>query len=173
MSKSMCRVYGCIVFSTTGRLLIVQGGQTQKWSFPKGHKYEFESAHDCALRETWEETGLKLDSLNYVENLQLAAGRYYVYKLENEPAINTCDTNEIIDMRWVKLEDLQNYNYNCDIKSYLMRGHDKRHNINMTFMQSIEKKNYTHKLYEPKTQMKNYIISTIDDDPTPLEINYI
>jgi 8-oxo-dGTP pyrophosphatase MutT (NUDIX family) len=105
----------------------VQGRETGKWSFPKGHKSTAnEQPLDCAQRETWEETGILLGK-NYLEVLQLAAGKYFIYKLEDEPTLSTHDEAEIMDMRWVDLMDLDGFNNNCDIRSYIMRGHLARH----------------------------------------------
>ena len=121
------RVYGCIIFSSHGRILIVQGRETGKWSFPKVHKsFVKEQPLDCAQRETWEETGIQLGN-DYLEVLQLAAGKYFVYKLDAEPVLQTHDQEEIMDMRWVELGDLEGFNNNCDIRSYIMRGHLVRH----------------------------------------------
>ena len=121
------KIYGSIIYSSENRLLIVQGRKTGKWSFPKGHKMEGETAHECSLRETYEETGLLIQDL-YIEELQLAAGKYFVYKLSYEPALISYDTDEIMNACWVSLESLRTYLYNCDIRSYIMQAHDLRHN---------------------------------------------
>lgn len=121
------KIYGSIIYSSENRLLIVQGRKTGKWSFPKGHKMEGETAHECSLRETYEETGLIIEDA-YIEELQLAAGKYFVYKLSYEPALISYDTDEIMNACWVSLESLRTYLYNCDIRSYIMQAHDLRHN---------------------------------------------
>ena len=88
---------------------------------------EGETAHECSLRETYEETGLLIQD-SYIEELQLAAGKYFVYKLSYEPALISYDTDEIMNACWVSLESLRTYLYNCDIRSYIMQAHDLRHN---------------------------------------------
>lgn len=121
------KIYGSIIYSSESRLLIVQGRKTGKWSFPKGHKTEEESSHECSLRETYEETGLLIKD-KFIEELQLAAGKYFIYKLKDEPVLISYDLNEIVEARWVSLVELRNYHYNCDIRSYIMNAHDIRHN---------------------------------------------
>jgi 8-oxo-dGTP pyrophosphatase MutT (NUDIX family) len=139
LTRNQNRVYGTIIFSSAGRILIVQGRETGKWSFPKGHKNNAEEQPlECALRETWEESGLLLGK-GYLEMLQLAAGRYFVYRLEDEPALLSHDNNEIMDMRWVPLDSLATHNNNCDIRSYLMRGHMERHKKELALHEKMEK----------------------------------
>ncbi len=136
--RSQSRVYGTIIFSTSDRILVVQGRETGKWSFPKGHKNNVsESPLECALRETWEECGLTLGK-GYLEMIQLAAGRYFVYRLEDEPKLLSHDNNEIMDMRWVELEKLGDLNNNCDIRSYIMRGHMERHKKELALHEKME-----------------------------------
>jgi len=136
--RSQNRVYGTIIFSADGRILIVQGRETGKWSFPKGHKNDVKEAPlECALRETWEESGLILGN-EYLEMLQLAAGRYFVYRLEDEPTLLSHDNNEIMDMRWVELDSLGGMNNNCDIRSYIVRGHMERHKKELAFHEKME-----------------------------------
>ena len=127
MGFSTQKIYGSIIYSSDNKLLVVQGRKTGKWSFPKGHKNEEETAYDCSLRETYEETGLLLKG-NYLEELQLAAGKYFVYKLEDKPDLISYDDSEIMNLCWVDLNDLRFYHYNCDIRSYIMNAHDIRHN---------------------------------------------
>lgn len=121
------KIYGSIIYSNNNKLLLVQGRETGKWSFPKGHRKAEETAYECAFRETKEETGLEIDE-SFLEELTLAAGKYYVYKLSSEPALHTIDDNEIMDLDWVPLSMLAKYMYNCDVRSYIMNGHNARHN---------------------------------------------
>ena len=50
------KVYGAICISSEGRVLLVKGRLSGKWSFPKGHMEPFESGNQCALRELFEIT---------------------------------------------------------------------------------------------------------------------
>jgi 8-oxo-dGTP pyrophosphatase MutT (NUDIX family) len=132
------RVYGSIVFSSRGQVLLVQGKTTGKWSFPKGHKNDpDETALECAMRETWEETGLTLAD-NFLEIIQLAAGKYFVYRLEEDPMLMTYDKKEIMDMCWADLSALEKFNANCDIRSYIMRGHMARHKDDLALLNKMK-----------------------------------
>jgi 8-oxo-dGTP pyrophosphatase MutT (NUDIX family) len=61
--KSFCQylttipVYGCIILSDCGQLVLLVRGPTGYWSFPKGKQNQGESGKECARREVWEETG--------------------------------------------------------------------------------------------------------------------
>ena len=51
-------VCGIVCLDKTGQFVLLVKGVT--WSFPKGKKHDNESEADCAIRECFEETGLKL-----------------------------------------------------------------------------------------------------------------
>lgn len=56
---------GCVVRDRTGKLLLVKspawGYPDGHWSLPKGHAEEGETIQEAAVRETYEETGYKVD----------------------------------------------------------------------------------------------------------------
>ncbi|MCH5330393.1 MAG: NUDIX domain-containing protein [Alistipes sp.] len=54
---------GCAVFNPQGDVLMIF--RRKRWDLPKGHIETGESAADCALRETAEETGLANARLGY------------------------------------------------------------------------------------------------------------
>lgn len=43
---------------------------TPEWGFPKGRRDSHESDLDCALREVWEETGVKKEEIKIIENIE-------------------------------------------------------------------------------------------------------
>lgn len=51
---------GCIVYNDQMQVLLVQMQQGH-WSFPKGHVEEGETEVETAMRETFEETHIKID----------------------------------------------------------------------------------------------------------------
>lgn len=46
------------------------GWETPEWGFPKGRRDPNESERECALRELWEETGLKREDIQVIENCE-------------------------------------------------------------------------------------------------------
>lgn len=96
---------------------LVQGRYTGKWSFPKGHSNKGEKPIECALREVGEETGI--DTLpEPLEYLQIGYGNYFVFNLEEQIELNARDMNEIIDTRWVTLEEMEGLSLNADANLY-------------------------------------------------------
>lgn len=73
---------GCIVFKNNKILLIRRGGVWNDWSFPKG-VIEKGSVEENALRETYEEVGLKPKIVK-----QLTANKYTFYEDNIKKRIN-------------------------------------------------------------------------------------
>lgn len=53
------------IFQTLG-----PGWDTPEWGFPKGRRDPNESERECALRELWEETGLRQENVQVLENCE-------------------------------------------------------------------------------------------------------
>ena len=70
--KEYQRVAGFIIFQRTDEgikfLLLYKGGTY--WNFPKGHFEAGETDLDAALRETYEETGLKKSDLKIIDGFK-------------------------------------------------------------------------------------------------------
>jgi ADP-ribose pyrophosphatase YjhB (NUDIX family) len=52
-----------VLFDEQGRLLLIQRSDNRRWALPAGAMELGESITDCAVREVWEETGLKATQL--------------------------------------------------------------------------------------------------------------
>jgi 8-oxo-dGTP pyrophosphatase MutT (NUDIX family) len=52
-----------VVIDDLGRLLLIQRSDNFRWAIPAGAMELGESMEDCAVREVWEETGLRATSL--------------------------------------------------------------------------------------------------------------
>lgn len=118
--KERSKVYGAIIkCSNTNRTsyALVQGRYTGKWSFPKGHSDGDESPYQCALREVNEETGLTSLS-NPTDCLKIGFGNYYLFEVETEYELKPRDTNEIMETRWVTLEEMRCMTLNVDASYY-------------------------------------------------------
>ena len=56
--KSSIAAYGCIILNRQcDKFVLCKSYNGHSWSFPRGKVNENESAYDCAIRETLEETG--------------------------------------------------------------------------------------------------------------------
>lgn len=96
---------------------LVQGSYTGKWSFPKGHSNDGERPIECALREVAEETGI--DHLpEPIEYLKVGYGYYYLFYLKSEIPLIPRDTHEIMDTKWVTLEEMESMPLNADASLY-------------------------------------------------------
>ena len=94
---------GVIVYDKKGFLLMVQG-ISGKLSLPKGGRLRGETDLEGALREAYEETGIDLEKINYIEKIKLVWGTYFIYripytgrKLQLQPQIG-----EILKIIWKK-----------------------------------------------------------------------
>lgn len=99
---------------------MVQGRYTGKWSFPKGHSNPDESPYQCAIREVVEETGMKYFP-DPVDTIPLAFGQYYVFDFDQEFILVPEDANEIMDTRWVTLQEMAEMKLNADANEYKRR----------------------------------------------------
>ena len=118
--KHKSSTYGailCIKNKSGDLYALVQGRYTGKWSFPKGHSNEGEKPIECTLREVGEETGIdKLpEPLEYV---QIGYGNYFIFNLEEQVPLIPRDINEIMDTKWVTIEEMERMPLNADASLY-------------------------------------------------------
>lgn len=122
MNKVLKRAptYGAILRITKDQhtlYALVQGRYTGKWSFPKGHANEGELPMECTKREVGEETGI--DQLPTPQDyLKVGYGHYYVFNLKESIPLIPRDKKEIIDTKWVTLEEMCNLSLNADVSMY-------------------------------------------------------
>jgi len=116
------RTYGGILRTRKGtgeeKYALVQGRYTGKWSFPKGHSMRGESALECCKREVGEETSI--DTLpEPTDYVKMCYGHYFVFDLEDERLLVPRDTREIMNTRWVTLEEMSRMTLNADVSMYI------------------------------------------------------
>lgn len=117
------KIFGAILrcrSHPTTRYAMVQGRLTQKWSFPKGHSKDAESPLECTQRELLEETGINTEYLPEPTCIvDLPFGQYFLYDLDKEIELIPGDTKEIMDTRWVSMEEMKNLKLNADANQYI------------------------------------------------------
>tara|TARA_Y100000992_G_scaffold302444_1_gene276637 strand:+ start:16586 stop:17389 length:804 start_codon:yes stop_codon:yes gene_type:complete len=100
-----------------------------EWGFPKGRRNYQEKDISCGLREFEEETGYSKDDLTVISNIfpieEIFTGsnlksykhKYFLALMDNniEPE-NEFQTNEINEIKWIKLQDINKYirDYNIE-----------------------------------------------------------
>lgn len=118
-NKSRC--YGGIIkSSSSGKYLLVKGF-TGKWSFPKGHREENETPHDCAKREIYEETGLTIDDIQSKKAVFVSIYYYFDIAFENECPTNPIDTKEVKDIGWFSPEETILLEKNKDVNVFFSK----------------------------------------------------
>jgi 8-oxo-dGTP pyrophosphatase MutT (NUDIX family) len=116
-------VYGTIIVSPRERYLLVRGRATGKWSFPKGHKEFDEDPLTCAMRELYEETGIRLGGQRpTLGPIRLKAAYYFVFRPDREFQPVIYDTNEVTDVRWFTLQEIATLSGNIDVSDFLRRN---------------------------------------------------
>jgi 8-oxo-dGTP pyrophosphatase MutT (NUDIX family) len=106
--------------------LLVRDARTGKWGFPKGHRETSDASdYECAIRETFEETGLTAD--DYVihnESFKISKGgqaylfRYAVMKSDGR-RLRAGPAYEIGGLEWLPLQTLLEAQTIIDGNKYL------------------------------------------------------
>jgi len=114
--------YGVIPVIAKGQeykfLLICSAGEDGYWGFPKGHKETGESNIAAARRELFEETGIKLEDLEFIceeevlWNYCRSATAHYLYLFRTSvtsPNI-VLDKTEAASLAWYTVEEIKKLN---------------------------------------------------------------
>ena len=98
---------GGVVVRDDGRVAVIHRPRYDDWSLPKGKLDPGESFEDGAVREVWEETGVRgrivaeLASTRYLDRKgRDKLVRWYRMEPEGEPD-GFAATNEVDELRWV------------------------------------------------------------------------
>jgi 8-oxo-dGTP diphosphatase len=88
-----------------GRMALVHRPRYDDWSLPKGKLDPGETFEDAALREVWEETGLRarlvreLPSVEYEVRGRSKLVRYWLMSVESDDGFEPND--EVDELRWL------------------------------------------------------------------------
>lgn len=107
-------IAGTIIIDTTLEwMLLIKGRISEKWGLPKGHLEKGETHLQAALRETYEETGLKINlAVNILPCIISKRAKLFLVILPKDlTKLNPLDNNEILDIRWFKINQIQNIKY--------------------------------------------------------------
>ena len=106
---------GVILFNKKlNKVLIVKSRGYHKsetrWGLPKGHLENNELPNECAMRELYEETGIKINipekTDNYINSINNST--YYVYVVdEKKISLNPIDTIEIVNVKFCYINRLK------------------------------------------------------------------
>ena len=92
-----------------GRLLVVHRPRYDDWSLPKGKLDAGETFEEAALREVWEETGVRarlvreLPSVEYSVRDRPKLVRYWLMAVESDPGFSPNDEVDVV--RWLSPAD--------------------------------------------------------------------
>lgn len=124
------RTAGVILSDPEGRYAVVRGRESGRWSFPKGHAKRGETMEETALREMREEIGARPLPPTASSKVRLGSVWYYHYPLDpvhmaRQPPLICSDPGEIVEVRWMTMDELQQDAVNCGVAEWIRRQRRK------------------------------------------------
>ena len=128
MNPNIYKGAGAIIYDNINNAIVIVKGNQQIYSFPKGHIKHTETMEECAVREIYEETGLKFD-LEYIKqckSIVIYEYIYYVIIISNglitNEQFNFVDHREISSCNWYTIPEILTIFHQCNqgVKKIIM-----------------------------------------------------
>ncbi|QZP30929.1 NUDIX hydrolase [Pseudomonas sp. DR48] len=103
------KVRATVICEQDRHVLLVRKPRS-RWTLPGGKVERGETIADAAMRELYEETGLGVDGLLYLMELETSSTRHHVYEASVLNSDEARPLNEIFDCMWYPLDAVQNLN---------------------------------------------------------------
>lgn len=129
---------GCIVFNESlDEIILVLNNYSfnnnlNKWGLPKGFRENNETYADCAMRELYEECGLKVKIINNMPKIKINNTYYFILKVKknlNNHRLFPIDKKEIKYAKWIKIVNLKKINLNRETEIFRSRNFNIIKNI--------------------------------------------
>ena len=95
---------------TDDKYLLVKTKASNKWGPPKGHMNKHERLYDTAVRELYEETGIKVEKKPNIAYINISGVRLYLALTSEDIVLNVIDKNEITECCWISISELKQEN---------------------------------------------------------------
>jgi 8-oxo-dGTP diphosphatase len=103
------KVRATIICEQDRHILLVRK-PSSRWNLPGGKVERGETIAGAAMRELQEETGLSVDGLLYLMELETGGTRHHVFEASVVNLNDARPQNEIFDCIWFPLDAVQNLN---------------------------------------------------------------
>lgn len=128
-----------ILMNKAGKFLVIKraegdGFEAGKWGLAGGKIEEGETPDQAAARETFEETGIEAESLDFIETIENEDGtksHYFKCETESNPVLS----NEHSDSKWISEDDADGLNWILNqterFKQLLLKAKEKNNSETM------------------------------------------
>jgi len=129
---------GFIIFNKTKKQILVVKNRYSaktKWGLPKGHQEESETSAECATRELYEETSLKLNiDMDITPTIKINNSLYYIIHNHSNIKfkVKPNDTNEIKEACFKKISHIKKLSTNKELSIIITKK--------LKYIKSIAKK---------------------------------
>lgn len=97
----------------------------EKYGLPKGHININESLSHCAMRELYEETGIRIKINSSIPKIKINNTYYFLLILNEELTLKPVDKKEICDAKWIFITNLNNLNLNRETKIFAFKKYEE------------------------------------------------